>query len=114
MRQFMSMATQRLERSFSPVYTCIGIAKNRPVLVSLFTRLVYQMSFKPNIPQRIVILSKDVENLTGRSKRAAQSLLQLIRKKLGKEKYHYITIAEFCEHTGIKEEQVREAISRWG
>jgi hypothetical protein len=72
------------------------------------------MSFKPNIPQRIVILSKDVENLTGRSKRAAQSLLQHIRKELGKEKHHYITITEFCRHTGIVEEQVREVINGWG
>lgn len=72
------------------------------------------MSFKPNIPQRIVILSKDIENLTGLSKRAAQFLLQELRKALGKEKHHYITIPEFCRHTGIAEDQVREAIRGWG
>jgi hypothetical protein len=73
-----------------------------------------QMSFKPNIPQRIVILSKDVENFTGLSKRAAQFLLQGIRKAPGKKKHHYITIPEFCEHAGITEQQVRDAIRGWG
>lgn len=71
------------------------------------------MSLKPNIPQRIVILSKDIENLTGRSKRAAQALLQQIKKQLGKKKNQYITIPEFCCHTGISEEEVLEAIHGW-
>ena len=71
------------------------------------------MSFQSNIPQRIVIFAKDVEILTGLSKRRAQFLLQQIRKTLGKEKHHYITIPEFCGHTGIEEEEVRQAISGW-
>jgi hypothetical protein len=57
--------------------------------------------------KRIVIYAKDVENITGRKERTARKILQEIREKLGKQKWEFITIREFCEHTGIKEEDVK-------
>jgi len=58
------------------------------------------------IPVRIVIYAKDVINITGRKERAAWKMLAQIRKKYNKEKGQFVTIYEFCEYTGIKEERV--------
>lgn len=58
------------------------------------------------IPVRIVIYAKDVINITGRRERAAWKMLAQIRKKYKKEKGQFVTIDEFCEYTGIKEERV--------
>jgi hypothetical protein len=58
------------------------------------------------IPVRIVIYAKDVINITGRKERAAWKMLAQIRKKYKKEKGQFVTIDEFCEYTGIKEERV--------
>ena len=57
--------------------------------------------------KRIVIYAKDVENITGRKERTARKILQSIREKLGKEKWEFITIKEFCQHTGIQEADVK-------
>lgn len=56
---------------------------------------------------RICIYSKDVERITGRKGRTARKLLNEIRKKLGKAKNDFVTISEFCDHTGLKEEEVK-------
>ncbi len=58
------------------------------------------------IPNRIVIYAKDVMNITGRKERAARKLLAQIRKKYKKERGAFITIFEFCEFTGLKQENV--------
>jgi peptidoglycan/xylan/chitin deacetylase (PgdA/CDA1 family) len=58
------------------------------------------------IPVRIVIYAKDVINITGRKERAAWKMLTQITKKYKKEKGQFVTIDEFCEYTGIKEERV--------
>ena len=60
------------------------------------------------IPNRIVIYSKDIQNITGRSERTASKLLTVLRKKFNKKRGDFISIEEFCEHTGIKEEQVNK------
>lgn len=59
------------------------------------------------VPVRIVIYAKDVINITGRKERSAWKLLAQIRKKYNKEKGQFVTIDEFCEYTGIKEERVK-------
>lgn len=65
----------------------------------------------PTLPEigtkRIVIYAKDVEIITGRKERTARKILQSIREKLGKEKWEFVTIREFCEYTGIQEDDVR-------
>jgi hypothetical protein len=63
------------------------------------------------IPHRAVIYSKDVENITGGSRRAAQRLIQNIYKAFGKPKHQFITIQEFCEYTGMEEELVRDFLA---
>ncbi|MBC7934578.1 MAG: hypothetical protein H7Y86_04350 [Rhizobacter sp.] len=57
--------------------------------------------------KRIVIYAKDVENITGRKERTARKILQSIREKLGKERWEFISIKEFCEHTGLNEDDVK-------
>jgi len=59
------------------------------------------------VPNRIVIYTKDVMNITGRRERAARALLARIRKKLRKKKDEFISIEEFCQFTSLKMELVR-------
>jgi hypothetical protein len=58
-------------------------------------------------PNRIVIYSKDVMNITGRSERGARRLLERIRRHNGKVKNDFVTVGEFCRYTGLTEEFVR-------
>lgn len=63
----------------------------------------------PNkVPDRIIVHSKDVENITGLSERSARRLLETIRKRLGKPKHAFVTLYDFCWHTTIEEHLVRE------
>ena len=68
------------------------------------------MALKRNIPQKVVVMPKDVMIILGRSHRTACTVLQNLRKKLGKEKYQYITITEFCQYAGIAEELVKDLL----
>jgi predicted RNA-binding protein YlqC (UPF0109 family) len=63
-----------------------------------------------NIPKRIVIYPRDIENITGRKGRTAQRLHQTIRQVFEKEKFQFITVEEFCAFTGIDEETVRSCM----
>ena len=65
-------------------------------------------SSSSKIPARLVILSKDVENITGLSDRAARRLLQKIKEALGKLDFMFVTVNEFCFCTGIPEEDVKD------
>jgi ribosomal protein S3 len=62
---------------------------------------------KTSIPQRVVIYTKDVENITGKKNKAARRLLQKVREQSGKTNEELITIHEFCQFTGIPEAVVR-------
>jgi hypothetical protein len=59
------------------------------------------------VPNRIVIYAKDVMNITGLRERAARALLARIRMKYRKKKGEFVSIEEFCQFTGLKEERVR-------
>ena len=61
--------------------------------------------------QRIIIYSKDIQLLTGKSDRAARTLLQKIRIKIGKGKDQAITIHEFCEYLGLSEKEVMQILT---
>jgi hypothetical protein len=52
------------------------------------------------------LYAKDIMNITGRKERAARKLLARIRKKYKKKKGDFISVEEFCEYTGLKEEKV--------
>lgn len=56
--------------------------------------------------KRIVIYSKDIERVTGRSGRAARKMITRIRQHLGKDKHHLISVKEFCVYTGLPEAEV--------
>lgn len=58
------------------------------------------------IPPRIVIYAKDVMNITGRKERTARKLLSQIRKQHQKKPTDFITVEEFCQYTGLKEEKI--------
>jgi len=62
------------------------------------------------LPYRIVIYPKDVEIITGRSYRTACTLIQTIKKALGKSKYQFLSIREFCQFMDLEEEIVQEML----
>jgi hypothetical protein len=67
-------------------------------------------SNKNKVAPRIVIYSRDVENITGLRPRTARLLLQKIRNAFGKKKHQVVTIYEFCFYLGMEEEMVKELL----
>jgi hypothetical protein len=60
-----------------------------------------------NLPTRMVIYPKDIMLITGiQDARTARKFLDKIRKKFKKSKGAWISLDEFCEYTGFKEERV--------
>jgi len=59
------------------------------------------------IPKRVCIYPKDIQSITGKSYRQSTRILNEIRKSLRKPKNSLVSIGEFCEHTGLKIEEVR-------
>jgi hypothetical protein len=55
---------------------------------------------------RVCIYPKDVQRITGKSERYGRTLLQKIKEHFQKQEHQFVTIEEFCNYTGIKEEQV--------
>lgn len=66
------------------------------------------MKTSSSIPLRVVIYTRDVENITGLRDRTARQLMQKIRNALGKSKDEFITIKEFSLFTGIDEELIKD------
>ncbi|RYE52477.1 MAG: hypothetical protein EOP48_16425 [Sphingobacteriales bacterium] len=59
-------------------------------------------------PIRIIIHSKDIENITGFTARTARDLLQKIRIAHGKPDGSLVTTKEFCSYTGIEEDLLKD------
>lgn len=60
-----------------------------------------------NVPNRMVLYPKDIMSITGiHDARTARKFLDKIRKKFKKEKGSLVSLDEFCEFTGFKEERV--------
>jgi hypothetical protein len=59
----------------------------------------------------MVIYNKDIQRIIGKTDRTARKLMKAIRKKLGKEKYQMISVAEFCAYTGLREEEVYKRLA---
>jgi hypothetical protein len=66
------------------------------------------MKTSSSIPLRVVIYTRDVENITGLRDRTARQLMQKIRNALGKSKDEFITIKEFSLFTGIDEDLIKD------
>jgi hypothetical protein len=60
------------------------------------------------IPRRMVIYPKDLEMITGRSSRTCRSMIDKLRKTLGKSKQQFVTVHEFCTFYGLEEDYVKE------
>jgi hypothetical protein len=55
---------------------------------------------------RMIIYTKDVMRLTGKSERAAQVLMSRIRKKYDRKPYQAVTVAEFCAFMNLDQQEV--------
>ena len=84
-------------------YSQVSVRKNEGSALAAFYRIMPK-----NVPQRMVIYTKDIQNMFGKSDRSARILMQKLRKMFGKSQWQYISVAEFCEYTGLNEEEVRE------
>ena len=60
---------------------------------------------------RICIYPKDVAQLTGRSYDAAKRLVRRAREAAGKPVGALITVHDFCQHTGLDEQEVGNALN---
>ena len=58
------------------------------------------------LKQRIIIYSKDIQLLTGKTDRAARTMLKKIKSENGKGKNQVVTVKELCEYLGLSEEIV--------
>lgn len=58
-----------------------------------------------------IVYAKDIEKITGRSGRSARKMMADIRRKLGKEKHQLLSLGEFCQYTGLPEEEVVKQLS---
>ena len=54
--------------------------------------------------KRVCIYPKDIQLITGRSGRYGRKLLNDIRAHFDKQPYQFITVEEFAEYSGIKQE----------
>ena len=62
------------------------------------------------VQTRVCIYPKDVQRITGKSERYCRTLLQKIKEYFKKEEHQFVTIEEFCNYTGFKEEKVQGVI----
>jgi len=56
----------------------------------------------------MIIYSKDVEKITGKSGRSARKIMSDIRRKFGKSKYQLISVGEFCTYMSLPEAEVHD------
>ncbi len=60
---------------------------------------------------RVCIFPKDIHCITGRSERYGRKLLHEIREHFDKEPHQFITVEEFAEYTGIKQETINQYLA---
>lgn len=60
--------------------------------------------------KRVCIYPKDIQRITGKSYRQSTRILNQIRTSLRKPKSSLISIDEFCEYTGLKQEHIEHLI----
>ena len=56
--------------------------------------------------KRICIYPKDIAIITGKTERYGRSLLNRIRKHFDKQQHQVISVSEFCDYMGLKEDEV--------
>ena len=60
--------------------------------------------------ERLCIYPKDIMIITGKSERYARKLLHEMKQELDKKPNQFVTIKEFCEFSGLAEEEVNRII----
>jgi hypothetical protein len=55
---------------------------------------------------RIILSTKDIQRITGRSERQSRAILAAVRKALGKKPRQHVSVQEYCRYTGLPEEDV--------
>ena len=60
--------------------------------------------------KRVVIYTKDVMIITGKSERYSRDLLKQIKIHLGKLEYQFVSIHEFCQYTGLDQQEIENRI----
>ncbi|MEO6301723.1 MAG: hypothetical protein ABIP51_00995 [Bacteroidia bacterium] len=63
-----------------------------------------------NSTKRICIYPKDIVRITGKSERYARKLLDKIKIEYSKTENQFISVAEFCQFTGLEIDQVQPLI----
>jgi len=58
----------------------------------------------------MVIYTKDIEVICGKSARSARELMQKLRIIFEKEPWQYVTISEFCAYLGLYEDEIRDML----
>jgi hypothetical protein len=59
------------------------------------------------IPGRMVVFTRDVQNLTGYCRRTSKRMLDRVRLAYAKDSRDLVTINEFCSFYNLEEEEVR-------
>jgi hypothetical protein len=60
--------------------------------------------------KRICIYPKDIAIITGKTERHGRSLLKSIKKHYNKEGHQVVSVSEFSDYMGLKEEEVENCI----
>lgn len=84
--------------------------QNKHVCLCLYLFSVNQKLYVMKNTRRC-IYTKDVQTITGRSASASRRLLQRIRKRYWKRPHQFVSLQEFCDYTGLPEEEVIKNIS---
>ena len=59
------------------------------------------------LPPRMLIHTRDIENITGLRERTARSLAMKIKKYFKKDSKGFLTVEEFCSYMQLDETMVR-------
>lgn len=58
------------------------------------------------LPNRIVLQTKDIMLITGKSERTSRRLLKEIRKASKNSRISFVSLEQFCAFTGMSREEV--------
>jgi hypothetical protein len=61
--------------------------------------------------KRLVLHTKDVMIITGKSERYSRELIRKMKEHFLKEKHQYITISECCQYLGLDLEEVSQILT---
>lgn len=60
---------------------------------------------------RIVIYTKDIQRITGKSERYGRKILNKIKTKHKKKKHQLVSLSELCQYLGLNVEEVAKYLN---